>query len=45
MKRFVGAMDEGEWSASLPGRIILEEMGPGTRGQETGWVSERLWTL
>jgi hypothetical protein len=34
------ALDEGEWSASRPGRFTTGEIAPGTHWIE-GWVSPR----
>jgi hypothetical protein len=38
------ALDEGEWSASLPGRALASGKGPPVpTGQEAGWTSELVW--
>jgi hypothetical protein len=39
------ALDEGEWSASRPGRAFTpEERTPVPIVQEAGWTSEPVWT-
>jgi hypothetical protein len=41
---FTWALDEGEWSASRPGRFILWEKLPALIAKEAGWAPEPLWT-
>jgi hypothetical protein len=39
------ALDEGESSASRPGRVLVSEKGPPVPiEQEVGWASEPVWT-
>jgi hypothetical protein len=39
------ALDEGEWSASRPGRALPSgERTPGTIVQEAAWAPEPVWT-
>jgi hypothetical protein len=39
------ALDEGEWSASRPGRTLpLEKGSPIPIGQKAGWAPEPVWT-
>jgi hypothetical protein len=39
------ALDEGEWSASSPGRALPPRKGhPVRTGQEAGWAPEPVWT-
>jgi hypothetical protein len=39
------AIDEGEWSASRPGRAFPPGKGPPVpTGQEAGWAPEQVWT-
>jgi hypothetical protein len=39
------ALDEGEWSASRPGRALAPRIGsPVPIGQEAGWAPETVWT-
>jgi hypothetical protein len=39
------ALDEGEWSASRPGRALPPRTGrPVPIGQEAGWAPEPVWT-
>jgi hypothetical protein len=39
------ALDEGEWSASCPGRFSPGKNAPCTHWIEAGWASESIWTL
>jgi hypothetical protein len=39
------ALDGGEWSASRPGRALLQGKGPPIPiGQVAGWATEPVWT-
>jgi hypothetical protein len=39
------ALEEGEWSASRPGRALAQGKGPPVRiVQEAGWTPESVWT-
>jgi hypothetical protein len=40
----ISALDEGEWTASRPGRALSPGKGPLVpTGQEAGWAPEPVW--